>query len=45
MVITDEWYVAGPDRAAVRNPLAPPPAKVLDQLVAYGYDPTLEPGW
>jgi Flp pilus assembly CpaF family ATPase len=45
IVVTDEWYVPGPDRAAVRNHLAPPPAKVLDELVAYGYDPGLEPGW
>jgi pilus assembly protein CpaF len=45
IVVADEWYIPGPDRAAVRNPLAPPPAKVLDELVAYGYDPSLEPGW
>jgi Flp pilus assembly CpaF family ATPase len=45
IVVTDEWYVPGPDLAAVRNHLAPPPAKVLEELVAYGYDPGLEPGW
>lgn len=45
IVVTDEWYTPGPDRAAVRNPLAPPPAKLVEELVAYGYDPTLEPGW
>ncbi|HET6953509.1 MAG TPA: ATPase, T2SS/T4P/T4SS family [Acidimicrobiales bacterium] len=45
IVVTDEWYIPGPDRAAVRNPMAPPAAKVMDELVAYGYDPTLEPGW
>ena len=45
IVVTDEWYVAGPDRAAVRNHLAPPPAKLLEELVAYGYDPGLEAGW
>ena len=45
IVVTDEWYTPGPDKAAVRNPLAPPPAKLVEELVAYGYDPTLEPGW
>jgi pilus assembly protein CpaF len=45
IVVTDEWYTPGPDRAAVRNPLAPPPAKLVQELVDYGYDPTLEPGW
>jgi pilus assembly protein CpaF len=45
IVVTDEWYVPGPDRAAVRNHLSPPPAKLVEELVAYGCDPTLEPGW
>jgi Flp pilus assembly CpaF family ATPase len=41
-IITNEWYVAGPDRAAVRNPGAPIPIDMLDRLIDNGYDP--DPG-
>ncbi|HEX8805024.1 MAG TPA: ATPase, T2SS/T4P/T4SS family [Acidimicrobiales bacterium] len=40
-VITNEWFVAGPDKAAVRNPMSPIPVDVLDLLVEHGYDPDL----
>jgi pilus assembly protein CpaF len=40
-VVTDEWFQAGPDNRAVRNPSAPIPVRLLDQLVAHGYDPSL----
>ncbi|MGH9188210.1 MAG: CpaF family protein, partial [Acidimicrobiales bacterium] len=39
--ITNEWFVPGPDGAAVRNPDAPIPVRLLDDLVRYGYDPSL----
>lgn len=39
-VVTGPWFVAGPDRAAVRNPDAPIPVRLLDDLVAHGYDPS-----
>jgi pilus assembly protein CpaF len=42
-VITNEWFVPGPDRAAVRNPDCPIPVDVLDLLVRHGYDPSLHP--
>ena len=40
-VITNEWFVPGPDRAAVRNPHAPIPVDMLDMLMEYGYEPDL----
>ena len=44
-VVADQWYSAGRDRAAVRNQNAPIPNQLLDELVAYGYDPTLAARW
>jgi hypothetical protein len=44
-VVADQWYVAGPDRAAVKNQMSPIPTRLLDELVAYGYDPTLGAAW
>jgi Flp pilus assembly CpaF family ATPase len=35
--ITDQWYVAGPDGDAVRNPRSPIPADILHDLVDHGY--------
>jgi pilus assembly protein CpaF len=40
-VITNEWFVPGPDKAAIRNPDAPIPIDMLDRLVEHGYDPDL----
>jgi Flp pilus assembly CpaF family ATPase len=40
-VVTDEWFHPGPDGNAVRNPAAPIPVRLLDELVANGYDPAL----
>lgn len=40
-VVTDEWFHPGPDGRAVRNPSAPIPVGILDELVEHGYDPTL----
>jgi pilus assembly protein CpaF len=40
-VITNDWLVPGPDRAAVRNPHCPIPIDVLERLVEHGYDPRL----
>jgi hypothetical protein len=42
-VVTSQWFVPGPDGAAVANPHAPIPAALLDELVDYGYDPSLHP--
>lgn len=43
-VVTDEWFHPGPDGRAVRNPLAPIPVAMLNELVDHGYDPTLHDG-
>lgn len=43
-VVTDEWFHPGTDGRAVRNPLAPIPVAMLDELVDHGYDPTLHDG-
>lgn len=43
-VVTDEWFHPGPDGRAVRNPSAPIPVALLDDLVDHGYDPTLHEG-
>jgi pilus assembly protein CpaF len=40
-IITNDWFVPGPDGAAVRNPRAPIPVDVLDLLVEHGYEPGL----
>jgi Flp pilus assembly CpaF family ATPase len=40
-IITNDWFVPGPDRAAVRNPRAPIPVATLDLLVEHGYEPAL----
>jgi Flp pilus assembly CpaF family ATPase len=40
-IITNEWFVPGPDGGAVRNPDAPIPVRLLDDLVRHGYDPSL----
>jgi pilus assembly protein CpaF len=40
-IVTDEWFTPGPDRAAVKNPHAPIPGHVLDDLVQHGYNPSL----
>jgi pilus assembly protein CpaF len=40
-VITNEWFVPGPDKATIRNPDAPIPIDMLDRLVEHGYDPDL----
>ncbi|HZM32056.1 MAG TPA: ATPase, T2SS/T4P/T4SS family [Acidimicrobiales bacterium] len=44
-VVADQWFGPGRDRAAVRNQNAPIPNQLLDELVAYGYDPTLAARW
>lgn len=43
-VVTDEWFHPGPDGRAVRNPSAPIPVAILDELVDHGYDPSLHEG-
>jgi hypothetical protein len=43
-IITNDWFVAGPDRAAIRNPHCPIPIEMLDRLVDHGYDPDLHVG-
>jgi pilus assembly protein CpaF len=40
-VVTNECFHAGPDGRAVPNPNAPIPVRLLDDLVRYGYDPSL----
>jgi pilus assembly protein CpaF len=40
-IVTNEWFVSGPDGSAVRNAQAPIPVRLLDELMAHGYDPTL----
>lgn len=40
-VVTDEWFHPGDDGRAVRNPAAPVPVRLLDELVDHGYDPSL----
>jgi Flp pilus assembly CpaF family ATPase len=42
-VVTSQWFVPGPDGAAVDNPRAPIPAGLLGELIDYGYDPALHP--
>jgi hypothetical protein len=39
--ITNPWFVAGVDGRAVRNADAPIPVRLLDELVAHGYEPEL----
>jgi Flp pilus assembly CpaF family ATPase len=39
--ITNPWFVAGPDGRAARNPDAPIPVRLLEALVAHGYQPEL----
>ena len=40
-VVTDEWFTPDRDGRAVRNPTAPIPVRLLDELVDHGYDPSL----
>ena len=40
-VVTDEWFHPDAGGHAVRNPAAPIPVHLLDELVDHGYDPTL----
>ena len=40
-VVTDVWFSAGPDGKAVANPTSPIPVRLLDELVAHDYDPSL----
>ena len=40
-VITDEWFHPDVDGHAVRNPVAPIPVRLLDELIEHGYDPAL----
>ncbi len=40
-IITNDWFVPGPDRSAVRNSRAPIPVVTLDLLVEHGYEPSL----
>lgn len=40
-VVTDVWFQPGPDGSAVPNATAPIPVRLLDELVAVGYDPQL----
>jgi pilus assembly protein CpaF len=40
-VVTDEWFQPDRDNRAARNPHAPIPIRLLDELVAHGYDPSL----
>jgi Flp pilus assembly CpaF family ATPase len=40
-VITNEWFVPGLDRAAIRNPTAPIPVDMMDLLMDHGYEPDL----
>jgi hypothetical protein len=44
-VVVDQWYVPGPDRAAVRNQMAPMPAQLVEELADHGYDPRLGAVW
>jgi len=37
--VTDEWFVRDGSGRAVRNPKAPIPVDLLDELVAHGYSP------
>lgn len=43
-VITDAWFMPGSDGRAARNPGAPIPNRLLDELVAHGYNPRLHTG-
>lgn len=42
-VVTSQWFIPGPDGAAMANPHAPIPAALAAELVDYGYDPSLHP--
>lgn len=42
-VVTSQWFVPGPDGGAVPNPHSPIPATIAEELVDYGYDPSLHP--
>lgn len=46
-VVTDVWFQPGPNGAATPNPSSPIPVRLLDELVAHGYDPGLHDrgGW
>jgi Flp pilus assembly CpaF family ATPase len=39
-VVTDPWYVTGPDGRAARNPSAPIPVEVLADLEDHGFRPS-----
>lgn len=39
-IVTDEWFCPGPEMSAVKNPGAPIPVQLLDELIEAGYDPT-----
>jgi Flp pilus assembly CpaF family ATPase len=43
-IITNDWFVPGPDKAAIRNPNCPIPVEFLDRLIEHGYDPDLHRG-
>ncbi|MFP3901538.1 MAG: CpaF family protein [Acidimicrobiia bacterium] len=40
-IVTNDWFVPGPDGAAVPNPNAPIPVETLDMLLEHGYEPGL----
>lgn len=40
-IVTDEWFTPGASGRAVPNPTSPIPVRLLDELVAHGYDPSL----
>ena len=40
-VVTDVWFEPGPDGLAVPSRNSPIPVRLLDELVAHGYDPAL----
>lgn len=40
-IVTDAWFTPGAEGMATPNPTSPIPVRLLDELVAYGYDPSL----
>jgi hypothetical protein len=38
-IMSQDWFIPGPDGRATRNPNAPIPQDLFDLLTAHGYDP------
>jgi Flp pilus assembly CpaF family ATPase len=43
-IITNPWFSPGPDGRATPNPTSPIPVDLVEELMAYGYNPSLHYG-